>query len=302
MEPASFALAIAGVPEIFKSCVNSFNYIQLGRSFSEDFGICIAKLEAADLQLSRWGEAMGFFNESFAPDALFQKGLWDEKDVKKAKKWIGLINDLFEEAEETSNRFKARHEDDEPELLEVPDQTMELEKATKTVKKTVFSLRSLTRHRQKETSLVRKAQWALYAREDFDRLVRDISELVEKLVVLFPALQPAQEALCQKEAEQIEPEVIPTLVKVLNGKDKFLNHALAEEVKVRGHRLQGAKIQQNGLITVGDSFKNVFEGLAPGADVSDVDISGTLKVGHQYEMSEAVALARLGQPSNPQGH
>ncbi|RSL54316.1 hypothetical protein CEP54_009913 [Fusarium duplospermum] len=99
---------------------------------------------------------------------------------------------------------------------------MELEKATKTVKRTVFSLRSLTRHRQKETSIARKAQWALYAREDFDRLVRDISELVEKLVVLFPALQPAQEVLCQKEAEQIEPEVIPTLVKVLGGKTNFL--------------------------------------------------------------------------------
>jgi hypothetical protein len=184
--------------------------------------------------------------------------------------------------------------------LEVPNQATALDKSKHGAKKLVYSIRKLTQRRQKETSTANKTKWALYARDDFDKLVKDISELVEKLVVLFPALQPAQEALCQKEAEQIDPEVIPTLVAVLGDKDKLLNHALAEEVKAKGHRLQGIKIQKDGLTTVGDSFKNVFDTLAPGADVSDVDVSGTLKVGHQYEISDAVALARLGQPSNPQ--
>ncbi|RSM08796.1 hypothetical protein CEP52_004501 [Fusarium oligoseptatum] len=301
MEPASFALAVAGIPGIFKSCIDCFRYIQFSKNFGADFGICLAKLEATDLQLSRWGKAMGFLDEPFDPDALYKKGMWDEKDVAKAKKWLALINDLFAEAEKASSRFKLLHEDDEPELLEVPDQAKELEKAKETVKKLVFSVRKLTKRRQKETSAVDKAKWALYAREDFNKLVNDISGLVEKLVVLFPALQPAQEVLCQEEASQIEPEVIPTLVAVLGDKDKLLNHALAEEVKVKGHRLQGATIRQGGLTTVGDSFKNVFDTLAPGADVSNVDVSGSLKVGHQYEISDAVALAKLGHPPNPQG-
>ncbi|KAJ4229133.1 hypothetical protein NW759_003857 [Fusarium solani] len=243
---------------------------------------------------------MGFLEEPFDPEALYKKGLWHENDVKKAKKWLSLISDLFEDAQKATNRFKSKHEDDEPELLEVPNQATALDKSKHGAKKLVYSIRKLTQRRQKETSTANKTKWALYARDDFDKLVKDISELVEKLVVLFPALQPAQEALCQKEAEQIDPEVIPTLVAVLGDKDKLLNHALAEEVKAKGHRLQGIKIQKDGLTTVGDSFKNVFDTLAPGADVSDVDVSGTLKVGHQYEISDAVALARLGQPSNPQ--
>lgn len=301
MEPASFALAVAGIPGIFKSCIDCFRYIQFSKSFGADFGICLAKLEATELQMSRWGKAMGLLDEPFDPDALYKKGTWDEKDVAKAKKWIGLINDHFEEAERTSNRFKLSHEDDEPELLEVPDQKKELEKAKETVKKLVLSVRKVTQRRQKETSVVKKAEWALYARENFNTLVNNISDLVEKLVALFPDMQPAQKVLCREEASQIDPEVIPTLVAVLGDKDNLLNQALAEEVKVKGHRLQGATIRQGGLTTVGDSFKNVFDTLAPGADVSNVDVSGRLKVGHEYEISDAVALAKLGQPSNPQG-
>lgn len=33
-------------------------------------------------------------------------------------------------------------------------------------------------------------------------------------------------SLCQKEAEQIDPEVIPMLVAILNDRDKLLSHAL----------------------------------------------------------------------------
>lgn len=58
-------------------------------------------------------------------------------------------------------------------------------------------------------------------------------------------------------------------------------------MKAKGHRLQDIKIQKGGLAAIGDSIKNFFDTLAPGVDVSKANVSGTPKVGHQYE--DAVA-------------
>ncbi|KUJ12761.1 uncharacterized protein LY89DRAFT_721633 [Mollisia scopiformis] len=295
MDPITFSLAVAGIPAIFKSCVDCFQYIHLSKSFGQHFGFCLAELEAVDVEFTRWGEAMGLLDEPFDPNTLFQEGSWKEEDIKKAKKWLALILDTFEDAKRMSDRFKASNEDDEPELVEVPDQKTELEKAQQPVKKLVFSLRKLTKKRQRVESLGRKIQWALYKKDDFDGLIKEVSGLVEKLVKLFPAFHQKQVQLCEQEVKDIEPESIPTLIKVLDGRDELLNRALAKKTLVNGHKLRGAVITKEGKIVIGDDFENVFDTLAPGADVSDVkvDDKGSLSIGHKYKISTEVAMAKL---------
>ena len=77
MDPASFTLAVAGLPGIFKASVDCWQYVRLGRSFGQDFGFCLAKLEAAELQYTRWGSSLGFFTDPSDVDALVKKtGAW----------------------------------------------------------------------------------------------------------------------------------------------------------------------------------------------------------------------------------
>lgn len=59
MDPASFAISVAGLVGIFNACMDCFEYIQLGRSFGEDFGKCMLRLDVVRLRMSRWGTAAG---------------------------------------------------------------------------------------------------------------------------------------------------------------------------------------------------------------------------------------------------
>lgn len=256
MELAGFTLAVGSIPGIFVPCVECFQYVKLSRAFGADFGFCLAKLEAAELEFTRWGDAMGLLQTPFDPPALFTKGNWEEKEIKKAMKWLALIEDAFEDAKKTSQKFKLSHEDDDgPEILEIPDEAAELEKAQKPVKKLVLSLRKATKRRQKESSFGRKIQWALYRKADFESLIETICHLVDNLVKLFPALQDQQKQLCKEELKEVEPESIPTLVKVLGDNDKLLNLVISEEIKEKGHRFDNVTIDGSGFVRLGYTYQ-----------------------------------------------
>lgn len=59
MEPASLTVGVVGFASPFSTCMECFDYIQLGRAFGKDYGKCLLRLDAAKLRFSRWGEAMG---------------------------------------------------------------------------------------------------------------------------------------------------------------------------------------------------------------------------------------------------
>ncbi|EPE30235.1 hypothetical protein GLAREA_12958 [Glarea lozoyensis ATCC 20868] len=141
-----------------------------------------------------------------------------------------------------SVRFKISHEDDEPEFVEVTDKRTKLENTQQPVKKLVFSLYKLRKKRQRTETLGRKIQWALYQKDDFDSLIKDMSGLVEKL-----------------------PETFPIFVKVLEGPDELLNRGVVEEVRVNGHKLEGAVIPKGeNKNSVGDDLENNPDTLAAG--------------------------------------
>ena len=249
----------------------------------------MAKLEAAELQFTRWGATMGFLKEPFDHDALFKASLWSEEDIKKAKKWMGHIQDAFDDAEKISDRYKLSLEgdEDESEILEVLDRDAELEKTEPKVKRLVYSMRKITRRRQKEMGLGKKMKWAIYRKTDFESLVEVISRLVDNLVKLFPALHPQQKELCQEEMKSIEKESIPALVEVLGKNDKFLNLAIAEEIKTHGNVFQDVVVDGTGFTRLGDTYENAPHVKPKGMKFTGLHIggSGTTHAGHRVTAS-----------------
>ncbi|KAJ5911288.1 uncharacterized protein N7473_000591 [Penicillium subrubescens] len=231
---------------------------------------------------------MGLLQTPFDPPALFKNGNSEEKEVKKAIQWLALIEDAFEDAKKTSQKFKSLHEDDdEPEILEIPEETAELEKGEKHMKKLVLSLRRATKRRQKEASLGRKIQWALYRKADFESLIETICHLVDYLVKLFPTLQDQQKQLCKEELKEVEPESIPTLVKVLGENDKLLNLVIFEEIKKKGHRFENVTIDGSGFVRLGDTYQNIANAKPSVMSVTGLRIggSGVSHVGHRITTS-----------------
>ncbi|SPO06419.1 uncharacterized protein DNG_09109 [Cephalotrichum gorgonifer] len=263
MEPIGFTSAIASIPGVFKSCMDCFEYIQLARHFGDDFGFCLAQLEATQLQFTRWGKVMGLFDEPFDPDALYKRGgsAWTEPEIKKAIRWIGLLHDKFEAAKKTSDEYALEMEDEDPDVLLVPDQDQQLGNAQPPVRKLVFSMRKVTKARQKGTTLRKKVKWALYTKSHFEMLIENITRLVDKITELFPNLDEKQQGLAKEEVKEVEVESIPVLAKILATRktDKLLDLAIKERVKAEGHVFRDIEISMNkdGFHRMGNTYENV---------------------------------------------
>jgi hypothetical protein len=290
-EPVSFALALAGIPSIFVSCVDCLQYIRLGRRFQKDFGFCLAKIEAAQLRLTRWGEPFGLLESKFEI-----QGPYEEADVIKAYNWLTQLEAAFEEAKETSDKYsKKQKERGKQRDLEFLNEDDELAPDTST-KKLVVSMKEITNKRQKHLSLPRKITWALYGKDSFDSLTSDIVSVTNNLVELFPATNPRLQELCLEETNALDNESVLQLVQVLKSDDEESNNtddpmlSRVIEEYIEAHRLEFRNITVDGSGTnqFGDEY-GYQAGVKPGSiKVDGMSIKGTghTHAGHTFYGSQ----------------
>lgn len=283
----SLSFAVAGIPGIFTSCVDCLQYIRLGQRFGKDFGFCLAKLEAAQVRLTRWGEPIGLLENK-----VDIKGPYKDADVIKAYKWLGQIEAAFEEAKEVSAKYadrqtkKGKHGN-----LEFLDKDNTL-KSGSSIKTLVVSMKAVSMERQKYLRLPRKMTWALYGKDSFDSLIEDLVTLINNLVELFPSNKPRLEELCKEEIGGLEKESVLDLVEVLKNEgeksnetdDEILSKAISDHIET--HRLEfgDVKVNGNGITRLGDEH-GYRSGIKPGdLKVKTLDIkgSGYTQVGHVF--------------------
>ncbi|KAK4897674.1 hypothetical protein LTR49_027950 [Elasticomyces elasticus] len=90
----------------------------------------------------------------------------------------------------------------------------------------------ICRRRQRNTSLVDKAKWAIHGREHFLGLVDNVDKLVNSLLELFPAAQQAQRKLCGQEVETMRDHALwPKFLDAAGSQDKMLADAAASFAK-----------------------------------------------------------------------
>jgi Prion-inhibition and propagation len=309
-DPVSLSFAIAGIPGIFTSCVDCFQYIRLGQRFGKDFGFCLAKLEAAQVRLTRWGEPIGLLENK-----VDIKGPYEDADVIKAYKWLGQIEAAFEEAKETSAKYadrqkkKGKHGD-----LELLDEENALE-SEKSVRNLVASMRTVTKERQKHLSLPRKITWALYGKDSFNSLIEDLVTLINDLVELFPSNKPRLEELCKQEIGGLEKESVLDLVEVLKFEvlknedekanktdDEILSKAIGDHIET--HRLEfgDVKVDGNGITRLGDEHGYLSRVKPGNLKVGTLDIkgSGYTHAGHVFYGSQgAQGMHSHGRGTQP---
>ncbi|EMD86454.1 hypothetical protein COCC4DRAFT_31628 [Bipolaris maydis ATCC 48331] len=282
-DPVSLSFAIAGIPSLFISCLNCFQYIRLGRRFGTDFGFSLAKLEAAQVRLTRWGEPIGLLENK-----VDIKG-YKDADIIKAYQWLGQIETTFEDAKTVSEKYadsrKKMGKDNELELLE-EEQMLE---SGSSVKKLITSMRSIAKERQKHLNFTRKVSWALYGKDNFDSLIGDLVSLINNLVELFPSNKPRLKQLCYQEVDSLEKESVPDLDRVLKNKDGTTDDAMLSESTgnyIQAHRSEFRNIKIEGHATgiYGDEYG--FEaGVKPGNLMIDgmyIGGNGTGRAGHVF--------------------
>ena len=248
MEPAGFAIGVAGLTSIFTACIDCIEYVQLGRQFGQDYGKCLLQLDTAQLRMSRWGAAIGLGPEM----NLRQKISVSDKELTLAQSLLEQILESFMDAERISERFKKHTSMQNPssEELLVYDTNTDLDLDYQRLHVT---MRELAIKRQKGTSLRKKAAWALYEKKRFEGMIEDVTGFISELVDLFPATQEDQKALCKTEVSAIrETQILSLLNDVACGDDRILAAEVKKEMVSRGHSVTDWKASGNSKMWIGD--------------------------------------------------
>ena len=174
-EPFGIAAGAVGIAAAFTACVDCFGYVQLGRHFGRDFQTDVLALNCTRLRLTRWGQAVNIYDDPKLgrPDA-------NPAEIQAAKDTLHHILQLFADTEKISKKYKlsAKPGDDLSTLS-----TDDMDPAAMALSN---KMKKLAIRRQKGSSVLKTASWALYHRSEFKELIQNITSLIDNIEDLFP--------------------------------------------------------------------------------------------------------------------
>jgi Prion-inhibition and propagation len=271
-EPFGIVAAAVGIAAAFTTCVDCFEYIQLGRHFGRDFQTNLLTLNCARLRLTRWGQAVNIYNDPQLgnPNA-------SPAETQTAKDTLIQILVLFANTEKISNKYKLG-----------PNAGVLSVYSTTDMDPTLLALnnkmRDLAIKRQKGTGLLKKTSWALYHNSEFRKLIEDITRLIENLENLFPAPAPQLELVKQEAAEVNDKQELQLVENAAEGVDKLLQAAVKEART--GHQYLNVVVIGQAKALNGDTFGSDWKAPAIGVShiYNGVRVEGNAKVlnGNKY--------------------
>ena len=284
-ETAGLVVGGVALASLFSACVDCFEYVQLGRNFGNSHQKCLLKLDVVRLRLSRWGESVRLTGENDRKAPTFSISTASEMDLQAAKSLLGEIVADFQDVEKISQRYLTKAKCNESTAIagaaSIPENT--------SLEALGSQMRNLAIRRQKQSSIKQKFKWAVYEEKNFNRLIEDLTGLVNDLVELFPAAKPTQEHLCAVEVSEIaESQDVQTLYVLENvsaGVDNVLSHQVAEKVQdQRGHSFKNFTASDQAKMAIGDEIHADMQVNGYGHKYDGISASGHAKVrsGNQY--------------------
>ncbi|KAK7398066.1 hypothetical protein QQX98_012574 [Neonectria punicea] len=269
-EPFSVAVGAIGIASAFTACVDCFGYVQLGRHFGRDFQTDMLVLDSARLRLTRCGEAARIYDDPKLgkPDAT-------EGEVQTANDILLQILVLFADTKKISKKYKLGPNNREDLSVLAPD---DLDPAIAALSN---KMKELAVKRQKGSSVLKLASWALYRRSELKELVASITTFIDSLETAFPAPQ-SQFALAREEISQINDE---KSLQLLAGAALSVDAGLRTAIKeVTGH--QYSNVGVHGEAQLGDAFSSDWTrraiGPSHGYRFVSVDKGGRALLGNMY--------------------
>lgn len=231
------ATGTLSVAALFNNCVETFEYIQLGRHFGEDYQRYQLKLDVAQTRLGRWGEAVGVNS-----DIRFASASPSDKAVKDALSILEDIAVCFLAAQKKSRRYAERADKEELMVHNNNDMNLLYQRLHK-------RSRDTARRRQKSISVVKKAAWALYDKKSLENIVNQISSWVDELEKLFP-IEATYQKYIEIKIEQVNDELS---LKALKDAARGIDPALERAVERKVDSIEGKNSARD--ITMGDKAR-----------------------------------------------
>ncbi|RDW57733.1 hypothetical protein BP5796_12534 [Coleophoma crateriformis] len=238
------ALSIAA---LFNNCVDCFEYIQLGRHFGRDYERCQLKLDTAKIRMSRWGQAVGI-NE----DPRFTIDTPADKESQHIRAILEEIDQLYRTVQKSS----ARYEIDATQKDLMHFEAKELQPVARRLHS---RLGVIATRRQKQTSLLKKATWALYDGKNLDKLVEQIGGFVDDLEKLLP-VEDTRRRLVEMEIEEVDDEQSLTALQTAAAStDQLLSEAVTKKLEgIAGtNYAKDIRGEENAQVRVGNEWSEI---------------------------------------------
>lgn len=210
-EPFGIAAGAVGIAAAFTACVDCFGYVQLGRDFGKDFQTNLLTLNCARLRLTRWGQAVNIYEDPQMgkPDAT-------SAEVQTVKESLHQILLLFANTEKISKRYRLNAKTGEDLSILLTDDM------NPTIVGLSNKMKELAIRRQKGSSVLKTASWALYHRSNLKELIADITSLINNIENLFPAPQAQLELVKQETVEIQDKEALEVIENAAQDIDSLL--------------------------------------------------------------------------------
>lgn len=186
-EVAGLVIGGVGLAALFSTCMETFEYVESGSNYGKAYQKSALRLTLLRLRLSRWGETVKFIDEPTG-GRYEELPVASDKDSKKVNWLLGEIHASLEDAERAAKRYEC----------EQPAADGDTRVAAITEK-----VRTMAIRRQKSSSFVQKARWALHDEKKFGKVIGELSEFITNLTELFPATKPIQEQLASADAAEV---------------------------------------------------------------------------------------------------
>jgi len=270
-EPFGIAAGAVGIAAAFTACVDCFGYVQLGRHFGRDFQTDVLALNCARLRLTRWGQVVNIYDDP-------KLGRQDATpaEIQAAKDTLHHILQLFADTEKISKKYKlnANAREDLSTLS-----TIDMDPAVIVLSN---KMKELAIRRQKGSSVLKTASWALYHRLELKKLIENITLLINNIEDLFPAPQLQLALVKQETAEIQDKQALGLVERAAQDVDSLLQAAAKEGLT--GHQYLNIVIK--GKAQTGDAFSSDWKGEARGAshkyDGVEVDKDAMALIGNKY--------------------
>jgi Prion-inhibition and propagation len=240
------ALVIGGVSlaTIFTTCIDCFEYVQIGRQFGDRYSRCLLQIQVLKLRLSQWAAAVN----QLEPIA-------GEEDVKTVQVILADITNLFAQAENISIQFKRS----KPEKAQIFNDQTDLEPDVDSL---CQEMGRLALRRQQRAGFRQKTKWALYKHKEFDDLISAVTKHVESLEALYISVSQAQQQLRCEDAKALEAETeLKLLEEVAEDVDPALEAAIRRVVADKqGHIYVGNTVTEDGQVQMGNYVAQVYTG------------------------------------------
>ncbi|KAJ4299792.1 hypothetical protein N0V90_005038 [Kalmusia sp. IMI 367209] len=242
--------AVKGLAGLFNTTITWFDYIQVSKRAAVSLQSLFVKLDAAQMRLSRWGQAVGLTGSEIEDeDSIKNSGSFslDEEQERHAIQTFLTVGKLFEECQKLCQKGKTTDD-----TVVNQDEIRPFNAAAPfwnpMHRYLHIKMQDIIAGRKNKINVKTRIAFAIYKREHLENLIKDIDDHIDKLYKIYTPPAEVQGDLGKAELSVLLQVV--TELCLASKRDSVIHSAVNNILEIKENHMifnaEGAVVQQMG--------------------------------------------------------